>query len=371
MKSKKNSVLLVIILITIIVITVIFAPSMNQKQRGSTYNREPDGYSAWYEYMQKKGVNIIRWQKPSASLIKNNNTPFTLLRILPDFDVYYYEFQKDYELLKQGNKIIVLGVKEFPTQAPFSTLQKSEVGLIKIETTRRAKNKDTILGDDHGAIVWRQRINQGELIQSTTPYLAANAYQDYPSNFEFLAQLVTQNNQQIFVDEYLHGYKDSDVIRDELKDKAYNLGNDIFTYLANTPLFVILLQGVFLLIVCLWGFNHRFGQIKKLSSPKINNTQAYVEALASVLEKAETNDFVLEIIGKEERILLQKQLGLGDKLVDEQTLLTTWKNQAQDPKKLSTLLTLPTQNNNISELKLLDWLKSWQEIHNKTKNNGS
>jgi hypothetical protein len=370
MKTKKNSILLIIILLTIILITIIFAPGISQQQRGSTYNKEPEGYSAWYEYMHKKGVNITRWQKPPEALIKNSNTPLTLLRILPNF-TWYYLSPEDEELLKQGNKIIVLGVKEFATKAKFSTLQESEVGLIKIETTRRAKNKDKILGDDYGAIVWSEGVNKGELIKVTTPYLAANAYQDYPSNFDFLAQLVTQNNQKIFVDEYLHGYKDQQVIKDELEDKAYDLGDDVFTYLANTPLFIILLQGVVLLIVCLWGFNRRFGQIKKLSSPKINNTQAYVEALASVLEKAETNDFVLEIIGKEEQLHLQKQLGLGDRLLDEQTLLESWKNQAQDQKKLSTLLTLRTQNNNISELKLLDWLKTWQEILNNTKNNGS
>jgi hypothetical protein len=68
------------------------------------------------------------------------------------------------------------------------------VGSVKIDTQRRAKNiKDGLLGDRFGAIVWEKSIGKGQVILPLHPYLAANAYQDFQGNYEFLAQLVTQS----------------------------------------------------------------------------------------------------------------------------------------------------------------------------------
>jgi hypothetical protein len=362
MKTQKK--LLLGIILFSIIITIIFASNTNKIQIGSTYSKKPQGYAAWYEYMSDKGVKIERWKKPSEDLISYDNNPITLLRIMPNFS-WYYDTEEDKKILNKGNKIVILGVKELATQAKFSTMQESEYGLVKIETTRRGKNKNTILGDEYGAIAWKEKRGKGEIIKVITPYLAANAYQDYQNNFEFLAQLVIQDTQEILVDEYLHGYKDLEVIKNELKQKANYLGDNVFTYLVNTPLFTIILQSLILLIVCLWGFNQRFGQKKKLSAPKINNNQAYIEALSSVLEKAKCTNFIVEVIGKEEQLKLQKELGLEDRLLDHQTLLEAWHNKNYRSKKLSNLLKLQRENSNLSNLKLLDWLKSWQEIRNR------
>jgi hypothetical protein len=83
------------------------------------------------------------------------------------------------------------------------------------------------------------------------------------------------------------------------------------------------------------------------------------------LEKAKCTNFIVEVIGKEEQLKLQKELGLEDRLLDHQTLLEAWHNKNYRSKKLSNLLKLQRENSNLSNLKLLDWLKSWQEIRNR------
>jgi hypothetical protein len=356
MKRKKIWIVGAIPLCIIILITLIVAPTNNHLQSGSTYNRQPDGYAAWFEYMSRRGVKLQRWEKSSQDLRQQSDAPITLLRIQPQLN-WHYQTLPEQKWLQKGNNLIVLGVRQAATKAKFSTMQASDGGMVKIDTSRRAQSPGEILGDRFGAIVWKESVGKGEIIKVTTPYIAANAYQDYPANYEFLAQLVTQYNQPIWVDEYLHGYKDKEAI-------AQEIGGSLFSYLAQTPLLAIFIQGLILLLICLWGFNRRWGQATKLSSPQINNSQAYVEALAAVLEKAESSDFIIEVIGKEEQLQLQKQLGLGDRLLDSQSLLDGWQNQQGNKQQLQALIQLQSKQRHLRETELLNWLKGWHKIRN-------
>ncbi len=217
------------------------------------------------------------------------------------------------------------------TEAEFSTLQDSPVGNIKIETSRRYTGTELSLelSDNFGAIVWTKQIGKGKAIFATTPYLAANAYQDYPNNFKYLAQLV-EKNPQIFVDEYSHGYRDK---------STTETGSDRnwLEYLAKTPLKPLLIQAGVLLLVLIWAQNRRFGAPESLETPPIDNNIAYIQALAGVLEKAQSSEFILNIVGKEEQLQLQKALGLG---------------QPSPPR--------------LSDKQLLEWLDKWQKIRDRT-----
>lgn len=356
MKQKKILIISVIFLLIIILITLFFAPN-NQQQSGSTYNRQPDGYAAWYEYMIKKGVKIQRVEKPFQQLIKESKSPITLIRIKPLLEEYY-QTNEELNFLKKGNNLILLGIQQPATKAKFSTMQNSAFGMIKIETSRRANNIDftkSVLKDDFGSIVWQETIGKGEITEIVTPYLAANAYQDYSSNYEFLAKLVTQYNQPILVDEYLHGYKDKQAIKQEI-------GEDLFSYLVKKPIIIIFSQGLVLLLICIWGFNHHFGKPIGLSSSKINNSKAYIDALAMVLQKAKSTDFLLEIIGKEEQLQLQKRLGLGNRLLDSQSLLDILQIQERNKKELQSLFSLKSKHNHLNDANLLNWLKAWEKL---------
>lgn len=344
----------------IIIITLIAAPSNNLITNGSTYNRSPNGYGAWYAFMQQQGTTIQRWRKPFSDL-DTKKSSITFLRVNSERTSLVIDSEES-NWVKNGNTLVILGVERQVTAAAFSTLQNSPVGEVKIDTTRRQQQelgKEVRLGDRFGAVVWQENIGKGQAIFATTPYLAANAYQDYRSNFNYLAQLVNQNN-QVYVDEYVHGYKDKDVATDAASDRNW------IAYLAQTPLLPILLQVGVLLLVLVWAQNRRFGSPASIDSPVVDNSQAYIQALAGVLQKAECSEFVLDVVGKEEQLQLQAKLGLGKIPLEHQALIDNWVQQTnQERSQLQQLLSQHSQKRRLSDKQLLMWLEKWQNLRDR------
>jgi hypothetical protein len=340
----------------IVLVTLIAAPSTSQLNSGSTYSRAPDGYGAWYAFIQQRGTPLQRWQKPFSDLLQKEG-PITLLRVnsqtgRPALD------KEEQEWVKKGDTLVILGVQGQVTEAPFSTRQLSSVGSVKIDTRRRqqlkGEQRQLTLGDRFGAVVWQEQLGKGRAIFSTTPHLAANAYQDYLGNYTYLAQSIDNGN-SLFVDEYIHGYKDPAVRESEAE-------RDWVTYLAQTPLFPALLQGGVVLLVLIWAQNRRFGPPVALDPPVVDNSKAYIQALAGVLQKAECSEFVLDVVGKEEQLQLQKALGLGQ-FPDHQTLVNAWVQQTgRSATELEQLLRLQSQKRRMSDKDLLDWLEKWQTV---------
>ena len=368
----------------IILLTLLAAPANNTINTGSTYNRAPDGYGAWYAFMSEQGTPIQRWQKPFEDLADSQeiNAPITLLRVYSSLTAQELS-EKERDWIESGNTLVLLGVHQPVTDAPFSTRHQTAAGSVKIDTQRRAKNiKDGLLGDRFGAIVWETSIGKGRVIFATTPHLAANAYQDFQGNYQFLAQIVTQSGvgesaevgesvlvqnstspiqgeeiqNSVWVDEYIHGYKDSEVIKREQKQ-------DLLSYLAKTPVFPIFVQGLILLLVAIWAANRRFGKPLIVSAPVVNNSEAYIQALAGVLQKADSSEFVLEVVGKEEQLQLQKALLLGQIQLDHQSLVEAWVQQTGHPAaELEQLLQVQSRKGRMSESDLLTWLRKWEQI---------
>jgi hypothetical protein len=355
----------------IIVITLLAAPANNKLNNGSTYNRAPEGYGAWYAFMSERGTPVQRWRKPFEDLAKNKNAkqPVTLLRIYSPLTIDNI-YGKERDWVESGNTLVALGVRQPVTNASFSTRLNSPAGSVKIDTQRRAKDiKNKLLGDRFGAIVWEESIGKGRVIFATTPYLAANAYQDFQGNYEFLAQLVTQSGageqasngenpiqNTVWVDEYIHGYKDSDVIKREQ-------GGNVFSYLAKTPVFPIFVQGLILLLIAIGAGNRRFGKPVTLSTPAVDNSEAYIQALAGVLQKANSSEFILDVVGKEEQLQLQKALFLGRQQLNHQALIDAWVRQTGRPAtELEQLLQMQSRNHRMSETDLLTWLGKWEQI---------
>ncbi|MBD2778366.1 DUF4350 domain-containing protein [Iningainema tapete] len=357
MKRSKRLWVGGIALFVIILLTLLAAPSSSKINSGSTYNRAPDGYGAWYAFMQKQGVAVARWQKPFPELYVQKR-PITLLQV----NSYTTAFQLDSQeqkWIEKGNNLVILGVYEQVTAAEFSTMQKSLVGDIKIDTTRRrtiATGEKASLSDRFGAIVWEKQYGKGKVVFSTTPHLAANAYQNNISNFQYLADLVKEKGKTLLVDEYIHGYKDNSVKQSERE------GN-LLSYLAKTPLFPALLQLSILLLTLIWALNRRFEKPVALKTPIIDNSEAYILALAGVLQKAESRDFVIEMVGKEEQKQLQKALLLGQEPLDNQTIINAWIQQTgNSATELEAVLNLQSQKHRISEKDLINWLQQWQTL---------
>lgn len=368
-KPRKNLRFLALTITAIVFLTLVLAPQSNKLNSGSTYSRAPDGYGAWYTFMQDRGTPVERWQKPLAELTENQpknqqsnvsiSSPITLVRVNSQLklDRLYGDERK---WVEQGNTLVNLGVRSPVTNANFTTIQESPVGSIKIQTKRRKnklnKNEKKILNDVFGAMIWEEELGKGKVIYASTPHLAANAYQDEAGNYQFLKNLVTQNGKSVWIDEYIHGYKDKDVVQKEGNDSWVN-------YLAKTPLLNIFIQIVVILLVLVIAKNRRFGQPEILPSPVVDNSKAYIQALAEILQKANSRQFVVETIAKEEQIQLQKALGLGSAPVDNQTLINAWMQETQRPaKELQPLLELPSKKSRISEEELLNWLDQWKKV---------
>lgn len=371
-RPNRLTIFAVIILGVLIFITLFAAPNSSKLNNGSTYNRAPEGYGAWYSYMQRRG-KIERWQRPAID-IKSKKDLITLLQVNPP----QFGVAPEYELqgwIEKGNNLIVLDYTGKATGAGFSTIHKSSVGNVKIDTTKRYEisfpksEVEPLLSDDRGAIVWQTRYGKGKVIYSVTPELAANAYQNEPGNFEFLAQLASDNNKRkIYIDEYIHGYKDKDI--KEVKGEG-----NIQTYFIQKPIFTAFIQAGILLLVLIFAQNRRFGKITTLEAPTVDNSQAYIQALAAVLQKADSTDFVVEMVGKEEINQLTLNLGLGKKNLidvtapDSEELLSVWQNKFGVGSDLESALHVQSQqgqSRRLSEKDLIAWLRKWGNIRKLT-----
>lgn len=341
----------------IILISLIAAPSNSKINIGSTYNRAPDGYGAWYAFMQQRQASIQRWQKPFKEL-ETQTRPVTLLQVNSYLNTPIISPQEQ-KWLEKGNNLVILGVREDVTAAKFSTMQKSPVGDVKIDTGRRRQLKageEVDLGDRFGAVVWEKNYGKGKAIFATTPYLAANAYQDNLSNFKYLAKLVSNKGNVVFVDEYIHGYKDASVRKSEGE-------GDLFSYLAKTPLLPMLVQAIAFLGVLIWAQNRRFGKPETDETPEVNNSQAYIQALAGVLQKADKNDFVVEMLGSYEQLQLQKALGLGQVPIEHETLIDAWvEKTSATATELKAVLKVQSRQQPMSKRDLISWLGKWQSV---------
>lgn len=355
----------------IIILTLIAAPNSGgrKSQNGSTYGRSADGYGAWYAYMTEKNMPIERWRKPFSQFIKDDFQDVTYIRILNNsdhFSSYSYIFDFESDWVSQGNTLVIIGKHEPATAAPFESLipyRQSTLSTkkIKVATSRRLPLTErepnlSILQDDYGAVVWQEKVGQGQIIYCTTPYLAANAYQDYPDNFQFLQDLV-DDRQDIWVDEYIHGYKDQETITQEQQE-------DLFSYLTKTPWYFIFIQTVLMIAVATITTLRRFGLPFKPKTVVTDNSTAYIDALAGVLEKANSTDFVVEAISKDEQRKLQKSLGLGKSLVDQQTLITAYTQQRPETSTdIEQLLRVSNQQQKISNAQLIACIEKWQKIN--------
>jgi len=133
--SNRLAWLLAIALGVIILLSLIAAPTSSTINSGSTYSRAPNGYGAWYAFMQQQGTSIQRWQKPGSDL-KADQGKVTLLRVYSNLNSPRLD-QEQEKWVEQGNTLVILGVRDQVTAAEFSTALKSPFGDVKIATRRR------------------------------------------------------------------------------------------------------------------------------------------------------------------------------------------------------------------------------------------
>ncbi|MBD1875235.1 DUF4350 domain-containing protein [Nodosilinea sp. FACHB-131] len=376
--NRRRLILALLALALLLSLMIVSAPATSRSDSGSTWHRGPAGYSAWYNSLEQQGITVQRWQRPvedlieqlgeaeeaTVTLIQNQSAiPETLVAVLPGFIdepglSALLPWMPDW--IEAGHRLVVLGVKFPATAAPFSQTLTSEAGQVKIDTRRRYSQGPKLgvaLEDEYGAVVWQQAFGSGQVTMVATPHLAANAYANQPGNFALATELVTSAGGRVWVDEYLHGYRDEEAIASEVgRDDASWLN-----YLARTPLAIVVLQALAVTLLALLAFNHRLGQRRTLLAAPVDNSRAYIQALAGVLHKAGSHDFVVQTLSQAERLRLQKALGLGNTLLPVEQLQAAWNAQTNLPTTdLATILNPPTLK---GESQLRDWLKRVQSLH--------
>lgn len=169
--------------------------------------------------------------------------------------------------------------------------------------------------------------------------------------------MVTQKGKSIWVDEYLHGYKDKETLTEEV-------GDNIWHYFQKTPLRIFAIQGLILLILALWAGNRRLGKPIPLVTPSVNSSEAYIQGLAEVLHKAQRTEFVISMLTSAEQRQLQKTLGLGEILLEPQVLGEAIQQNGYSLSDLESLLATTLQKHPLTDAALQSWLIKWQKVQN-------
>lgn len=379
---KRYGVGIALFVLVLVVLTLFLAPRESAVGSGSTYSRFPSGYGAWYAYMAERGTPVQRWEKPTdifltvpaegAAAPALPSEPITLLQIQSGFNPSVSPIVYDKAWLSQGNALVQVGIRTRVTNAPFESAIASPVGEVVIETRRRhslatsltyqtpaAANPTALLEDGYGAIAWQETVGDGQAIFVVTPYLAANAYQNTPNNFEFLATLLDEIGHPVYVDEYLHGYKDEETINQEVQ-------SSLWVYLWQTPVSILAFQAVLGVALVIWGLNQRLGAALIDSPPPQDSNRTYIDALAAVLRKANSTGFAVETLRKAEYLNVQRSLGFGDAALDSATVAAAWQAQTgRSPDELRPLLPPAPSNRTsspMSEAELLRWLQAVDTI---------
>lgn len=329
---------------------------------GSTYDPSLKGYAQWYALMQQQGHAIQRWQR---SYTKLQGTGQTLLQVA-DVESSVAENLESSDIrdwVKQGNRLIILAWNGQVSGAPFRTQVASPQGAVQIETTRRFRaTQDTtvVLQDAAGSIIRARALGKGQIIEGSYPYLGANVYAQRQGNLQFLAALVAQQDGTIWVDEWLHGYRDRD---DETSASAQAKPEELWDYLARQPVALLLGQGVILSLLVLWGANQRFGRLRSLTPPPRNNSEQYIQALADTLNAHGHRTYVLSMLGQSWRGCLQARLGLGweatPQRVPDAAIAAAWAAVTGRPsQELLELLEQTHASGQLSDQALVQWAQA-------------
>lgn len=363
---RQRSILIGFGILVVVLLVLTGAPSV---QDGSTYLRSPTGYSQWYQYMQQGGAPIQRWQRDYKQLQGSHQT---LIQIWGNRSTPPDLTEAEIETwLRQGNTLITLTWRGRVTAAPFSSQLDSAVGPVTIDTTRRQRlqlqnQEQANLEDASGTVVWQQSVGKGERIAATYPWLAANAYNGQARNYQYLATLARQRGGQIWIDEWLHGYRDPDSQAGIAGKQKYR---NLVDFLSRTPIAAIAFQIMFVILLAIWANNRRFGPIEPIAEPQPTNSEQYMQALAGVLNQAGQRAFVVTLLQQRLRYQVATRLGLaaresqGQSLRDDADLAVQWASRSgRSPQELEQLLVQSSGKQRFTDQDLLAWVSKAESI---------
>ncbi len=363
------------VLLGVALLLMLLAPST---KAGSSYDQSPWGSQAFYHYLQglaetQPGLEVQRWQRDYKNLTGKNQV---LFKIGDQRQLQTQGFSSDtLDWIEAGNTLILL-TWDGNIKSPDPSVQiPTPVGPVQVDTRRREEVKPgthpsdfgetaRLLGDVDGAVLWSVKTEQGKIIYGVYPWFVANAY-DHPKfeNFAYFAELAQAAGGQIWFDEWLHGYRVKDPT-DLPADVSYS---GVLDYLRRTPWLLVLLQAIVFGVIMLWGKNHRLGALIRERPPTQANSEQYIQALASVLQKAQHQDFVQAQLSQRLRQELAEKLGLRgawvghDVSFSDQELAQAWSAQTgKSPQDL--MIVIGPTPEELTEQELLAWLNRVEQV---------
>jgi hypothetical protein len=354
------------LIVGLLVLAIMFGLAAPQTYpAGSSYETALSGYSQWYAWMQQQGHPIQRWQRSYDQLEGKGQT---LIQVANQ-ERYAEPNLQSAEIntwVEKGNTLIVLAWDGQVSGTSFRTDIPSPQGAVRIETTRRypAMQKTTAEFKDGagGIVIQSHSLGQGRIIEGSYPYLGSNIYAQQSGNFQLLAQLATRQKGPIWVDEWLHGHRDLDPETGPGSGSQDRQG--AWSYLSRQPVAVLLVQGLLLLLLLLWGQNQRFGKLLSLSPPPRNNSEQYIQALADTLNAHGHRAYVFSLLGQSLRTRLRAQLGLVGyeteaATVTDEVIAAAWSNVTGRPsQELLKLLEQTRSPHHLSDHALLHWAQN-------------
>lgn len=377
LRRKRVWVLMGLGLGLLLILVLLGAPP---PQEGSTYSRSLTGYRSWYDYARQQELPIQRWQRPYSELAGTGHTLIQVWRNQPAKPLGREDIYQIQDWVKQGNRLILLSwenpycsFERCPqgdvTTAPFSSQLDHAGQTVRIQTTRRHQLKSgdrPELKDAYGSVVWSHVQGEGTITYATYPWIGANIFVDQPGNYRFLAELAQGSGGKIWIDEWIHGHRDPPPPNAAPEPSP---PEDVFSYLNRTPVALLAAQMVLLLLLLIWGHNHRFGAVQQAKAPVQNNSEQYIQALGAILNQADQTGFVLSQLRDILRHTLASQLGLTqsygtrDLLPPDPDLAHQWAAMTGRPaQKLLELLEQAGQTQPLSDRQLLDWVSQAESI---------
>ncbi|MFN4280127.1 DUF4350 domain-containing protein [Thermosynechococcus sp.] len=347
----------VLVLLVVGLLILAVAPS---SRAGSSFDSSPWGTQKFYTYLEQQGFRVERWQRNYSNL-KGQGHIFIQISGRPiGWPPPLVEW------LAQDNTLVRFYWHGEPTAAPFEARLSTPQGNVLIETRRRVpfpQGDRSLLKDDHGLIVYLRQAksphSHEQHVLGVYPWLVANAYSGETgfANFAIVAQLlqeVAEPGATIYFDEWLHGYRQRTP-----EDLASGIvPQTLFDYFSRTPWLAVGLQFVLLFLFLLWQQNQRFGSLFLEKEPVSSDSAVYIAALASVLQRAQQRQFVLEQLQDRLRYDLASPLGLAANrhhLPKDVELIQAWQTATgRSPDSLQDLLSIP---HSIDDAQLLKWLE--------------
>ncbi len=351
-------------LLCLTLVVSIAAPKSYPK--GSSYDQSLSGYAQWYEFMKTQNHPIKRWRRDYSQL-KGQKQTLIQVADVERFQDPNLESAEILDWVKQGNTLIELRWGGEVSGAPFRSGLATPKGAVQIETTRRYQNRsenfdDGLLKDSFGTAVGSETLEKGTVIKSVYPWIGSGIYAQKGANFQVLADLATKQQGTIWVDEWLHGYRDLEPKTALAKAKP----QDLWSYFARRPIAVMAGQGVLLLALLLWGQNQRFGALLRIAPPLRNSSEQYIQALADTLNTHGHTEYVLTLLGQSLHDRLRSRLGIvgadglgeGDGAIATEWAVVT----GRPPSELLELLKQSRVQKRLRDSELLAWVQQADTI---------